>query len=280
SCIIGQSPILVAIRMLKPNFTNDPFGRTIRIADLLTLPKRDVVLALRNAEENQAMVQLMLDLLSHDIKNYNQSAHMFLELIEAHNPDLDKRTTLNIENAKLILKESIDTVSNLLILNRVQDGVIQLDVVDLGEFFDIAIKRVKDTYATVSVDVENKPIFVGIKLESHVQLIEALYNILANVVKHRSDEAENVVIDLFVKEEKQHIVLGIGDKGPGIADNRKEEIFQRFQKRGQKGVGLSIVRQILARLNSEIWVENRPESPDDHSKGSVFYIKLPSQKKP
>jgi len=276
--ILFSLTMLVAIALLKPKFTEDPYGRTIRFADLLTLPKKDVVLALRNAEENQAMVQLMLDLLSHDIKNYNQSAHMFLEIIEAHNPDLDKKTKLNIENAKLILKESIDTVSNILILNRIQDGVIQLDSIDLGELFDVALKRVETTYATVSIDVQNRQALDNVTLGSHTLLTEVLYNILANAIKHRRDEATHVFIDLSLKRQKQHIVFGIGDKGPGIPEARKEEIFQRFQKRGQKGVGLSIVRQILARLHSEVWVENRAESLDDYSKGSVFYLKIPLQK--
>jgi signal transduction histidine kinase len=53
------------------------------------------------------------------------------------------------------------------------------------------------------------------------------------------------------------------DEGPGIADDERELIFQRFWRRdrrraGSAGLGLSIVQRIAEAHAATVSVENRP----------------------
>jgi len=63
------------------------------------------------------------------------------------------------------------------------------------------------------------------------------------------------------------------DEGPGIKDEERELIFQRFWRRdrrraGSAGLGLSIVQRIADAHGAAVSVENRPTG------GAVFCLRF------
>jgi len=63
----------------------------------------------------------------------------------------------------------------------------------------------------------------------------------------------------------------------GIPDNKKKQIFEQLKKISYEkgmGIGPSMVKLILNKYLGEIDVVDRIEG--DHSKGSIFVIKLPA----
>ncbi len=70
--------------------------------------------------------------------------------------------------------------------------------------------------------------------------------------------------------------IRIADDGPGVPDEMKERIFDRYLKIGVEkgmGLGLSLARAITERLGGSIWVEDRIR--DGVPSGSVFKIAIP-----
>jgi signal transduction histidine kinase len=65
-------------------------------------------------------------------------------------------------------------------------------------------------------------------------------------------------------------VLAISDDGPGFDKNELPNIFERFYKgkKGNFGLGLSISKNVIERLNGKISAENL-------QKGALFKIELP-----
>jgi signal transduction histidine kinase len=70
----------------------------------------------------------------------------------------------------------------------------------------------------------------------------------------------------------------VSDEGPGVPDEEKERIFDRFyqteagraaRSRGV-GLGLAICREIIATHGGAIWVS------DNEPRGSVFHVLLPA----
>jgi signal transduction histidine kinase len=56
----------------------------------------------------------------------------------------------------------------------------------------------------------------------------------------------------------------------------KDQIFRRLDLgKGIQGsgLGLTVVWEIVKRLNGRVWVEDRVE--DDHTQGSTFVVELP-----
>ena len=70
-----------------------------------------------------------------------------------------------------------------------------------------------------------------------------------------------------------HVV--VADRGPGIPEEFREEVFQIFQQldphgegREGSGMGLALCRRIVERHDGHIWVEPGPDG------GSAFHFTL------
>jgi signal transduction histidine kinase len=107
-----------------------------------------------------------------------------------------------------------------------------------------------------------------------IHLQRVLVNLLDNSAKY---SPAGRPIGIRASVERGAVVLRVADEGPGVAASERRRIFGRFQ-RGQAadvahapgaGLGLAIVRELLAAQGARIWVEpNRPC-------GSVFAVSLP-----
>lgn len=112
-----------------------------------------------------------------------------------------------------------------------------------------------------------------------------LVNLLGNVVKYASQEgvvevsASRSAKPLVAKGEGEWIQLRVSDRGPGIPAERREQIFQRFQRgddnnakaKGGFGLGLPISRELARDMKGELSVHSR----SDGEPGAVFLLELP-----
>jgi signal transduction histidine kinase len=99
----------------------------------------------------------------------------------------------------------------------------------------------------------SKPVWVKGNAE---MMKRAIRNLAENAIKHTPPET---VVEFVVEESGTVKVL---DRGPGIANEERELIFQRFWRRdrnqqGSTGLGLSIVQRIVELHGASIVVENR-----------------------
>lgn len=106
-----------------------------------------------------------------------------------------------------------------------------------------------------------------------VQIQQVFANLLDNAVKYR-DMARPPVIDVSGSIEAGRPVYVISDNGIGIAPAHQEKIFELFHRLDPsrcegEGIGLTIVRQGLARMDGGIRVESEP------GVGSRFRVQLP-----
>ena len=101
-----------------------------------------------------------------------------------------------------------------------------------------------------------------------------LNNLIQNVISH--SRADKIKIALSGQEGAVKILLS--DNGIGIDKEDLKHIFERLYKcdkgRSEKGsgLGLSIVHQLVAKLNGTITVESTP------GKGTVFILLFPLAK--
>lgn len=99
----------------------------------------------------------------------------------------------------------------------------------------------------------SKPVWVKGNAE---MMKRAIRNLAENAIKHAPPDT---VVEFVVEEDGTVKVL---DRGPGIAKEERELIFQRFWRRdrnqqGSTGLGLSIVQRIVELHGGSIAVENR-----------------------
>ncbi len=102
----------------------------------------------------------------------------------------------------------------------------------------------------------------------------AVNNLLDNAIKYSEKDA---IVLLSLQEDARGIHVKVIDEGPGIAEEDKERIFEKYYRGGQAktkgtGLGLYLTRQIIQTHGGVIRLEANPKG------GSIFEIILKSQK--
>lgn len=103
---------------------------------------------------------------------------------------------------------------------------------------------------------------------------EAIYNIVDNAIKYTP---EGGYVKLGLELLGRNVLVKIQDNGPGIPDDNKDRIFERFYRlddsrardTGGTGLGLAIAKEAIVLHGGQIKVEDGPEG------GSVFMISVP-----
>jgi two-component system, OmpR family, sensor histidine kinase ChvG len=155
-----------------------------------------------------------------------------------------------------------------------------------GEAVDVKalVEGVVDTYqttqmySTVTFDVvvpEEKVIVNGLP----GRISQVLRNLVDNAVSF-SPEKGNVRVSLSNLDD--HVEVSVQDQGPGIPENKLEDIFNRFYTERPKsedfgrhsGLGLSISRLIVDAHGGEISAHNLKNEKGEIL-GAMFTVKLP-----
>jgi signal transduction histidine kinase len=109
------------------------------------------------------------------------------------------------------------------------------------------------------------------------RLAQVLANLLSNGVKF-SPKGEEVIVSIEIQDD--HVRIAVRDRGPGVPDEYKTLIFNKFVQveatnsrlKGGNGLGLSIVRETMIKLGGSVGHIPAP------SGGSLFYVDVPKWK--
>ncbi len=107
-----------------------------------------------------------------------------------------------------------------------------------------------------------------------------LLNLLDNAVKY-GPAGQTVTLGLTLADGRA--LVSVDDQGPGIPAAERERIWDRFWRlerdRGSAvagtGIGLSVVRELVALHGGRAWAEDAPVSGPEGRTGSRFVIELP-----
>lgn len=228
--------------------------------------------------DSKAQADFYVDLMSHDINNLNQVAHGYLEVAIV--------TLAPGDEGRKLLDKSLDTIENS---TRLIDNVRKLQEAKTGsskhESIDLCeiIKNVTADYSSTpgrSIAIRFKPV-TRCYVVADGLLKDVFSNLVGNAVKHSDPEKPltiDILAELLQEGQKEYLKVIVEDDGPGIPDDLKGRLFNRFQ-RGQtkatgKGLGLFLVKTLVDSYGGRIWVEDRV--PGDHTKGARFVVLLPA----
>jgi two-component system sensor histidine kinase KdpD len=158
-------------------------------------------------------------------------------------------------------------VDNLLDLSRLQAGGVEprMDWVALDEVVRAALESVQPPPG--GFDVRLDPDLPLVRVDAG-QVERALANVLDNASRYSGDEP----VSIRARSTDMQLLLRIGDRGPGIAREKLERIFEPFHGTGEhagSGLGLSIARGFLEANGARIRAESLP------GQGTTMVITLP-----
>ena len=102
-------------------------------------------------------------------------------------------------------------------------------------------------------------------------LLKILNELLYNAKKFTTDGW----VKLRVQDNDEAVLFSIEDKGPGIAESYRQQIFTQFSKFNAfsegLGLGLSISKQFANLLGGDLWLDT------DYTLGARFVLEIPKK---
>ena len=87
-----------------------------------------------------------------------------------------------------------------------------------------------------------------------------LMNLVVNATKFSPAEAP---IDIAVRGDRDEVSISVTDRGPGIPADKRDQVFQKFVRLQDGGVGvglgLFICRALVEAMGGHIWAEEGPD---------------------
>ena len=190
---------------------------------------------------------------------------------------------LNDEQQEIcyIIKDSVNRLQRL--IEDLLNFNIVLDSTSLQDSEKISLQPLLDNVLTDhQLDIKRKKLdIIQVSEEINIysnakQLKVVLDNILSNAIKYSSYKGS---ISISSELKNNQLQLSIEDNGPGIDLAIQKKIFDAFyqgpapenSKVKGSGLGLTIVKELLMRLNGEINIENKL----GNNKGTKVEIVLP-----
>jgi len=192
------------------------------------------------------------------------------KLLKAELPEMNQALG-HIRNSTL----QMDVLLNgLLKLSRSGRVALQILTIDMNELLQKATESLefKAKKSGNEIELSELPSCKG----DSVQLTQVFTNLIDNSIKYSNPNLSGK-IKVSGRIEHSYSVYCVEDNGIGIAENHLSNIFELFHRLDKnttegEGLGLTIVKQILSRLNGDIRVESKL------GEGSSFYITLPHAK--
>lgn len=192
---------------------------------------------------------------SHELRSPLASIRQYAEVARAH-PDAVPRDEL----VEAVYEESTrmqELVRQLLLLARLDDrsSARESVEVDLDDLALAAANKARSRGITVDTSGIRPARVTG----DPVALRQVVDNLVDNACRFARGQ---VAISLI--EEGDQITLGVDDDGPGIPEEDREKIFERFvrldsarsREVGGTGLGLAIVKEIVAHHQGRVSVES------------------------
>ena len=156
------------------------------------------------------------------------------------------------------LKEYIDVLFDWFKLNS-NEFSMEINTVEAAELTrDILIDWIpifEDKQIDYSIDIPEQPFRVKLDIDGYMRILN---NLIQNVVAHSHADK----IELTLSKQNGNMKIILTDNGIGIKKEDLKHIFERLYKcdkgRSEKGsgLGLSIVHQLVEKMNGTITVES------------------------
>lgn len=186
---------------------------------------------------------------SHDLRTPLARMRLALELLKlAPKPDLIERLERDVEQMNRLIGNVLDLARGL-----AHEPAVRTNLVDF-------LTEVAEDFSTPAcqISVRCPP---GQLALPRLALHRALGNLLQNALRY----APAAPVELVCEWDTQHCRLGILDRGPGIACEQIEAMFQPFQRLAPSrspvtdgsGLGLAIVRELACANGWQVTLQPR-----------------------
>ena len=227
--------------------------------------------AMNSLESRNEELDAFAHTVAHDLRGSLSALIGYSELLNDHDAKLNEeqiRESLDMIS-RIGLKMS-DVLNELLLLSSVRREDVLVAPLDMVSIIHEATFRLKHKIEEHGAEItlaEDFPTALG-----YAPWVEEVwYNYISNAVKYAGTTPKISLGGELV--EDGYARFWVKDNGPGLCPADKSQLFIPYSSRtnysGGNGLGLSIVKRIVEKLNGYVGVES------EVNEGSLFSFKLP-----
>ena len=246
------------------------------------LKEREIAAREREARSRR-QAQLLQDILTHDIRNYNQVSRLTAELIKE-----ESGGSRSLEVLADSLLASIDGSTNLVDRAKSLGRIVSeekpiLHTMNVTYAIDSSLELVKSAFPRKQVKLEILNEIEGARVDrievlADDLLNEVFSNLFSNSVKYTTNDSVNISIQIssggMDADGRQMVRILVSDEGPGIHEDIRENLFNRYLIGAKgSGLGLSIVHALVVdRYKGSVGISNRKDK-----RGTTVELLLPAK---
>lgn len=238
--------------------------------------------AVFQAQKANAAKSSFLSRMSHDIRT---PLNGIIELIKINETHMDDRELVKTNQDKMLVSADhlLSLINDVLQMSKLEDENIEIshEPIDLGEISREVgtIISGRTAEAGIAFEIGKQELPVSYVYGSPLHIRQIFLNIYGNCIKYNKPHGK-VTTTLKCLGEKNGIVTyrwTISDTGIGMSEEFLKHIFEPFVQEHSDartvysgtGLGMSIVKKIIDRMNGTIVVTSK------EGEGSTFVITLP-----
>lgn len=229
-------------------------------------------------ERSNAELEEFTYIASHDLKEPLRGIHNYsIMLSEKYEALLDDNGKDKLHKLPKLTKRLEEQIDCLLEYSRLGKNELKFEKINLNhlilESIEMLAHLINERKVKITIQ-ENIPEIVG----NSIRLTEVFNNLMTNAIKYNLTESPTIEIGYQIDNEKASkdmCVVYVKDNGIGIPKEHLGKVFTIFKRLhprdqfgGGSGVGLTIVKKIIAKHGGDIWVESVP------GKGTTLFFTL------
>jgi signal transduction histidine kinase len=258
----GTDIVLSGKRFTLPHSRQQIIEFLLSAYEAAVIQHQEVLTAQKRLSEANEEANLYLDIITHDINNVNTGALALTELLLMKAGETGKPVAQRLAGS---ISQSSEIIANVSTIRKMHERREAIRSVSLSDVIRSEILRFPQSRIRYREE--------DIRVMADTLLSQVFTNVIGNSVKFAGADAE---IEISVTVKPEYVEVRITDNGPGIADDTKPVIFDRFRKgksgRTGKGLGLFIARTLIESYGGTIWAEDR--IPGEPNKGAAIGFTL------
>jgi len=211
---------------------------------------------------------------SHELRSPLMTLSASLEVLDNQRDDLPERARAALDLMTLDIDRFQQLVEDLLEISRFDAGVVRLELeeVHLAELVMQAVSHSTESDVPVELDSELAGVVVNADKR---RIVRVIANLLDNAAKYGGGATS-----VSLRQVDDGVQIAVEDRGPGVPEEDRLLIFDRFSRgatagrRGSSdgvGLGLALVAEHVNLHGGSVWVEGRA----DGEEGARFVVQLP-----
>jgi signal transduction histidine kinase len=223
--------------------------------------------------------QQFVAMLTHDLRSPLSSVRLVIQLLGrgVYGDNLSDRGKGALDKAEHSIYSMLSIINNLLDAEKAAAGKLDLELseVPLAHIFEKSLDTLRPQAEFKSVTLMADETDIELTIDEE-KITRVLVNLVGNALKFTP---ENSTVCIVVTDHGDDVEIGVKDQGPGIPDEFKNKLFDRFQQvdlpshkiGAGTGLGLVICKDIVTLHGGIIGVT----SAGGH--GTTFWFRLPKR---